>query len=198
MARTLKFALVLPIVQVIITVALTLWADRVDWMRGDSNRVPGPYVHVHLMAIKARYIWSGINAPTFPFCLVTGVWPPVLHLAIGEILYLIAVALLWYRVGSYFDQRKSSAVPAIPRAGTGRKTLFRFLLVGWGIFLLFGNIWTIGDAFPVLFLGGRLFRPDVLIVRTLFLLWSVLLIAFPGRKLAQDLRRKVVKLDELA
>jgi hypothetical protein len=189
-ARKLKFALVLPIVQVIITAVLTLWADRVDWMRTESNRAPGPYVHVHLMVIKARYIWSGVNAPTFPFCMATGVWPPVLHLAIGEILYLIAVALLWYRVGSSFDQRKGSAVPAIPGTGTGRKTIFRFLLVGWGLFLLFGNVWTIGDAFPVLFLGGRLFRPDFVIVRTLFLLWSVVLVVFPSLKLAQDSRRK--------
>jgi len=142
------------------------------------------------MVIEARHIWSGINAPTFPLCFVTDGWPPVLHLAISEILYLIAVALLWYRVGSYFDQSKRSAVPTIPRAETGRKTIFRFLLVGWGMFLLFGNIWTIGDAFPVLFLGGRLFRPDVVIVRTLFLLWSVILVVFPGLKLAQDLRRK--------
>jgi hypothetical protein len=190
-ARKLKFAVVLPVVQVIITAARTLWADRVDWMLLSlTNRAPGPYVHVHLMAIEARHIWSGINAPTFPLCFVTGVWPPVLRLAIGEILYLIAVALLWYWVGTYFDQSKGSAVPAIPRAGQVRKNFFRFLLVGWGMFLLFGNIWTIGDAFPVPFLGGRLFRPDVVIVRTLFLLWSAILVAFPGLKLAQDLRDK--------
>jgi hypothetical protein len=155
-----------------------------------TNRIPGPFVHIHLMAIEARYIWSGVNAPTFPFCLVTGVWPPVLRLAVGEILYLIAVALLWYRVGAYFDQSSDSAVPAIPPAGTSRKTISRFLLVGWGLLLLFGNVWTISDAFPVLFLGGRLFRPDVVIVRTLFLLWSAVLIVFPGLKLAQELRHK--------
>jgi hypothetical protein len=142
------------------------------------------------MAIKARHIWSGINAPTFPLCFVTGVWPPVLHLAIGEALYLIAVALLWYWVGSYFDQSRGLAVPSIPRAGTSRKSIFRFLLIAWGMLLLFGNVWTIGDAFPVLFLGGRLFRPDVVIVRTLFLLWSVILVVFPGLKLAQDIRHK--------
>jgi hypothetical protein len=190
-ARKLKLGVALPIVQVIITAVLTLWADRVDWMLlGNSTRVPGPYVHVHMMMIEARQIWSGINAPTFPLCFARGVWPPVLRLAIFETLYLGAVALLWYRVGSYFDQRKRPAVPSISLAGTGRKRIFRFLLVGWGTFLLFGNIWTIGDAFPVLFLGGRLIRPDVVIVRTLFLLWSVILIVFPGLSLTQDLRRK--------
>jgi hypothetical protein len=189
--RKPRFSLLLPTVQVILTAILTLWADRVDWMLLDNtSRIPEPYVHVQLMAIEARHIWSGINAPTFPLCFVTGVWPPVLRLAIGEILYLIAVALLWYWTGSYFDQSRGLVVPAIPRAGPGRKTVFRFLLVAWGMFLLFGNIWTIGDAFPVLFLGGRLFRPDVVIVRTLFLLWSAILIVFPSRKLTQDLRRK--------
>ena len=191
MARKLNFGVALPIVQVIITAVLTLWADRVDWMLlGDSTRAPGPYVHVHLMMIEARQIWSGINAPTFPLCFATGVWPPVLRLAIGEMLYLSAVALLWYRVGSYFDQRKCSEAPSISLTETRRKSIFRVLLVGWGTFLLFGNIWTIGDAFPVLFLGGRLYRPGTVIVRTLFLLWSLILIVFPGLSLAQDLRRK--------
>jgi hypothetical protein len=190
-ARKLKLALALPAVQVSITTVLMLWADRVGWMlMGGDHRAPGPYVRVHLMAIKVRYIWSGVNAPTFPFCLVTGVWPPVLHLAIGEVLYLIAVALLWYWVGSFFDHRKGSAVLAIPPAGTSRKSIFRFLVVAWGMLLLFGNVWTIGDAFPELYLGGRLFRPEVAIVRTLFLLWSAILVVFPGLKLAQDLRRK--------
>jgi hypothetical protein len=190
-ARKLRFALLLPAVQASITTVLVLWADRVHWMlMGANHRAPGPYVHVHLMAIKLRYIWSGVNAPTFPYCLLTGDWPPVLHLAIGEVLYLIAVTLLWYWIGSYFDHRKGSAVPATPRAGTVRKTILRFLLVGWGMFLLFGNLWTIGDAFPELFLGGRSFRPEVVIVRTLFLLWSAILVVFPGLGLVQDLRRK--------
>jgi len=141
------------------------------------------------LAIEARHIWSGINAPTFPFCFAKGVWLPVLGMGVGEILYLVAVALLWYWVGSYFDQSRGLAVPEISRAKTSRTT-FRFLLVAWGILLLFWNVSTIGDAFPVLFLGGRLFRPDVIIVRTLFLLWSAILIVLPGRKLAQDLRHK--------
>jgi hypothetical protein len=188
--RKLKFSLLLPIVQVIITAVLTLWADRVDWMLlGLSNRAPGPYVHVHLMAVEARHIWSGINAPTFPFCFATGVPLPALGMGVGEILYLVAVSLQWYLVGSYFDQRRGLAVPGISCAKTSRTT-FRLLLVGWGTLLLLWNVSTIGNAFPVLFLGGRLFRPDVVIVRTLFLLWSAILVVFPALKLAQDLRQK--------
>ena len=157
---------------------------------GNSTRVPGPYVHVHLMMVEAREIWSGINAPTFPLCFARGLWPPVLRLAIGEILYFSAVALLWYWVGRYFDQWNRADGPSTPRTKRGRKSIYRVLLVGWGVFLLFWNIWTLDDAFPVLFLGGRLFRPGVVIVRTLFLLWSAILIVFPGLSLAQDLRRK--------
>ena len=40
--------LILPLIQVPITGILTLWADRMSWIRlGHSNRVPGRFVHVH-------------------------------------------------------------------------------------------------------------------------------------------------------
>jgi hypothetical protein len=188
--RKLSLALVLPIVQVAITAVLGVWADRVDWvLLANTSRAPGRFVYLDLSVIEARVIWRGINAPTFPFCFATGVPLPVLGMGVGEILYLVAVALQWYLVGSYFDQRRGLAVPGIPRAKTSRTT-FRLLLVGWGTLLLVWNVSTIGNAFPVLFLGGRMFPPDVVIVRTLFLLWSAILVVFPALKLAQDLRQK--------
>ena len=113
----------------------------------------------------------------------------MLGMGVGEILYLVAVALQWYLVGRYFDQRRGLGVPEIPRAKTSRST-FRLLLVGWGTLLLFWNVSTIDNAFPVLFHGGRLFRPNVVIIRTLFLLWSAILVVFPALKLAQDLRQR--------
>lgn len=86
MPRKLKFSVLLPVVQVIITAVLTLWANRVDWMLlGLSHRAPGPYARVHLFVIEARVTWRGVNAPTFPLSRVSGG---------SEVLYLAAVAVL--------------------------------------------------------------------------------------------------------
>jgi hypothetical protein len=158
-------------------------------LMGAQHRAPGPYVHIHLAVIELKHIWSGINAPTFPFCFATGVRLPVLGIGVGEILYLVAVALLWHRVGSFFDQSRGLNARETQSAQPSGTT-FRFLMVGWGILLLFWNASTIGDPFPRLFLGGRLFRTDVVILRALFLLWSAILIVFPSLTLARDFRRK--------
>ena len=191
--RKLKLSLVLPAAQVTITAILTLWADRVDWMvLGGGHRALGPHVHLHLTIIALRRVWSGINAPTFPFCFAHGTPVPMLRTSIGEILYLVAVALLWYSIGSFVDQSRSVGAARSEKAKKS-KTAFPLLVVGWGTLLLLWNAGTIGDAFPPLFLGGRLFRPDEVIVRTLFLLWSVILIVFPGLKLARDFRRKSLR-----
>jgi len=51
----------LPIIQVVITVLVTVWADRSSWLLlGDSARVPGPYVHVDLFVLFFRVIWRGV------------------------------------------------------------------------------------------------------------------------------------------
>jgi hypothetical protein len=189
--RRIKLSLALPRAQVIVTAILTLWADSVDWMRlGGGTRAPGPYVRVHLMASDARYIWSGINAPTFPLCFASGAKLPAIGIAgVGEVLYLLAVAFLWFRVGLYFDNRRGLEAGAIPTT-KWHKTIFRILAMCWGMVLLLWNASTLNNAFPVLFLGGRFFPLDVVIVRTLFLLWSVILIAFPALQFARGLHRK--------
>ena len=111
-----------------------------------------------------------------------------MDIGVGEILYLVAVALLWFRVGYYFDYRRDSEARKVQSA-KWRKPMLRALVVCWGMLLLLWNASTLDNAFPVLFLGGRLFRTDAVIVRTLFLLWSAILIVFPGLKLARDIRR---------
>ena len=189
MARKLKLSLLLPAVQVVTTGALIIWSDRVDWMlMGGNHRAPGPHVRVHLFVIFLRRIWSGVNAPTFPFCFATGVPLPLVGIGVGEMLYLLAVTLVWFCVGRCLDHKRGLEVHEI-RAFNWRELLFRLLTVGWGMFLLLWNASTLDDAFPVLFLGGRLFRPEVVIARTLFLLWSVFLVVVPGAKLTQEVRR---------
>lgn len=178
MPRKLKFSVLLPVVQVIITAVLTLWADRVDWMvLGLSHRAPGPHVRVHLFVIAARVIWRGVNAPTFPLSRVSGG---------SEVLYLAAVAVLWYLVGRFFDRRKRLEVPE----GQGIKTptaMPHFLMMVWGIFLLFESLWTSRDE--IAFTHSYFLRIDGLIVATLFLAWSLILLIFPGWRLARGIRR---------
>src|SRR5215472_16355502 len=98
MPRRLKLALVLPVAQVVITAILTLWADRVTWLLGNSNRVPGPFTHLDLLVISLRLIWRGVNAPACPLCAANS--------NVGELLYLAAVAVLWYSVGRFLDHRR--------------------------------------------------------------------------------------------
>jgi hypothetical protein len=105
-----------------------------------SNRAPGPYVYVHLFIIEARVIWRGVNAPTFPLSRAFGV---------SEILYLAAVAALWYLVGRFFDRRGRSEVPEGQGIKTSR-TILHFLMMVWGIFLLLESLWTFGMKLPSL------------------------------------------------
>src|SRR5882672_2464805 len=74
---------------------------------GLSNRAPGPYVHVHLMAIEARHIWSGINAPTFPFCFATGVG--FLCWGWAQVKYCIWSRWLCYGIGLEVISTKAEA-----------------------------------------------------------------------------------------
>ena len=82
-----------------------------DWLLGDSNRIPPRFVQVHLAAIELRQVWRGVNAPTFPFNLAGQRHFQLLGLSIAEILYLIAVAVLWYLCGILAAGKKSEPSP---------------------------------------------------------------------------------------
>jgi hypothetical protein len=190
--RKLRLSIVLPVTQVAITAILTFWANRVDWMvfGGDSNRVPGRFARVDLVIIDLRLFWRGVNAPTFPLCMFHGnptSW--TLGLGAGGLLNLLAVGLLWYWVGRFFDRRRG-LVPN-ERQTTARKRVISVLLMAWGIFLLGISILEVRHSL-LLFdasLSANLsfllhFRPYVLWSEALFLLWSLILIIFHGTALA--------------
>ncbi len=178
----LSFALVLPIVQVAITAVLGVWADRVDWiLLANTSRAPGRFVHLDLLIIEARLIWRGINAPTFPLCLTGPSNRQILGVGVGEILYLAAVAILWYWVGRSFDQRKGLEVPASQGIKI-LKTVFCFLMMAWGLFLLFVSLWTLRAE--VSFARSYFFRLDGFVIAALFLAWSLILLILAGRRLA--------------
>lgn len=86
------------------TAILTFWADRMERLHGDSDRIPPHFVRFRLAVLDLREIWRGINAPTVPFNFA-GLKPfQIFGLSTPEILYLIAVAVLWYLVGHFCEQ----------------------------------------------------------------------------------------------
>jgi hypothetical protein len=178
--RKPNLALILPIVQVAITAVLGVWANRVDWILiANTSRAPGRFVHLDLIIIEARLIWRGINAPTFPLCLAGSSNRQILGIGVGEILYLAAVAVLWYWVGSFFDRRRGLEVPT--RQGIKMpRTVCYFLMMAWGIFLLFMSLRIVRAE--VFFARSYFFRIDAFVVAALFLAWSLILLILAGRR----------------
>ena len=64
--RKWRFPIALCLTQTAVTAVLTMWADRVDWLLGDSNRIPPTFLRVHMLVIELRRVWRGVNAPTLP------------------------------------------------------------------------------------------------------------------------------------
>jgi hypothetical protein len=187
--RKLRLSILLPIVQAVTTAVLTIWADRVDWMLGDhTTRIPGRFLHLHLLVIDLREIWRGLNGPTFPLNLSGLSEFQIMGLGVGEILYLAAVVLLWYLVGRFFDRHQSRPEPNAVHTGQRRKMMLAVLTLGWGIFLFIVSIIEIPGAFPVTVAFGRIVRPTILIACGLEILWSLILIVFAARTLIAGIR----------
>jgi hypothetical protein len=198
MQRKLKLSLVLPVVQVSITAILNIWANRVDWMRfgGYGRHVPIHFVHLDFFVINARLVWRGVNAPTFPFSALSGradFW----NWAFGMygLIYLGAVAFLWYLVGRFFDRRRGVAAPSgreIPEPNR----IFTVLLMIWGVLLLAFSVLEIYVFLPS-FPNATILRnlPYLLWDRhyelstwLMFLAWSVILIVIHAKSLMRTSR----------
>jgi hypothetical protein len=96
--RKWRFPIALCLTQTAVTGVLNLWADRVDWVLGDSNRIPPTFLRVHMLVIELKRVWRGVNAPTLPFNFAGQKRFEILGLSVPEILYLFAVAALWFLV----------------------------------------------------------------------------------------------------
>jgi hypothetical protein len=162
-----KQPIALCVAQTAATAILTFWADRMEWLRGDSNRIPPHFVKLHLAVLDLREIWRGINAPTVPLNFAGFERFHVLGLSAGEILYLIAVAVLWYLVGYFCEQRKMQKRRAVSIA-----------VLLWGMILLCLSIALIPDAFPWTF-----FLPLRLLNASLYEVWALILIRFGVKNL---------------
>ena len=124
--RKWRFPLALCLVQTALTAVLTLWADRVDWLLGDSNRVPPPFLKVHMLVIELRRVWRGVNAPTLPFNFAGQKRFQSLGLSVPEILYLVAVAALWFLVGYFQERAKRRNVNPSQSTGQAKRSLLPF------------------------------------------------------------------------
>lgn len=164
-----KLAIALCIVQTTATAVLTLWADRMEWLLADSNRIPPHFVRLHLAVLDLRVIWDGINAPVvFKF---GGLKLRFLGVAVGEILYIMGVAVLWFLVGRFVSQ---------PRREVRRTVALAILL--WGAILLFFTVLQMHGAFLWGFVF-RIFHPVPLINALLYAVWSLILVRFGIRNL---------------
>jgi hypothetical protein len=161
--RTLRLPITLCLAQTTVTAILTFWADKMSWMYAfcPNCRIPR-FARLHLAIVLIRQTWSSINAPTFP--LNYSDLHSVPGMGAGEILYYIAVAVLWYLVGYFHEQRKL------------RSRVVSVAILIWGLILLCLCVAIMPDK------DGR-FSWFGFLNASPYAVWGVILIRFGVRNL---------------
>jgi len=126
---TLKLPIALCAAQTAATAILIIWADRMRWMYAycPNCRIPR-FARLHLAIVLFRETWSSINAPTFPLNLADRA------MSVGTVLYLMAVAVLWYLVGYFYEHRN-----------TRKRRVVSIAILMWGVVLLCLTIAMLSD-----------------------------------------------------
>jgi hypothetical protein len=185
--RKWRFPIALCLIQTAVTTVLTVWADRVDWLLGDSNRIPPTFLRVHMLVIELRRVWRGVNAPTLPFNFAGQKRFQILGLSVPEVLYPFAVAALWFLVGYFREQAtERNANPSQNRGPS--KTIAAAILL-WGVVLFLFALLQIREAFPWGF-TFRIFNLSAFLNVFLYALWAGLLTRFGCKALASPLNRR--------
>ena len=174
---TVRFAVLLPLVQSLI--ALCLWQWGLHMQRPKSDEIfytPTPIL-----------VGYGISAPALVFKALAALplrWayrPPVWigHFNLEDLFFFLGVVVLWYSFGTVFDHWGSRGL--LPRLNPWR--LLRDIgLVILGAFLLGGGIDGLSKPWT------RLNNPGIFAEQILFIAWGLVLVLLPGGQLLRALR----------
>jgi hypothetical protein len=126
--RKLRLAVILPVGQVIIALALFEWGER-QWV-GKGLFVP-----------TGRLLCFALNAPALLFLKLLDLFPDwnaprICGFYFDEIFFLPGVAVLWYLIGRALDRRRTPHTQPQGRR-TIPKALFNLFLVVYGIYFFF-------------------------------------------------------------
>jgi hypothetical protein len=81
-----------------------------------------------MLVIELRRVWRGLNAPTLPFNFAGQKRFEILSLSVPEILYLFAVAALWFLVGYFREQAKEHNTNPLQNTGPSKATAAAILV----------------------------------------------------------------------
>lgn len=182
--RKIRFALVLPVVQLVLAIGLLRWGI---WQ---VHHPPGSFDTPY--AATPMFACQGINAPAV---LLENFFRTVAPLRrVNEMLsdrlvggydlsFLVGLMILWYLVGRNVDRRVMGATSAQRRTRAGNR-LFQLLQVTCGACV------GIMGAKQFDYLGRWNNVVGNILSGTLFLVWSLVLITLPGAKLVKAIRRR--------
>jgi len=195
--RKLRFAVVLPILQVVVTTVLLVWTNRaLSVVYPNPWRFPRREAYIATCVIMVNTILHGINAPAlllkgFARALPTqglSIW----GIGVGDVFYLAGIAVLWYLVGRTLDRRTFPKEPSNFRMTTGR-AWFNLLLATWGVLLLVVSFFSLHDLTQATGVNIHTFYLNWNVwAIALAVVWSLILFIFPGLKLARWIRGKHV------
>ena len=137
---------------------------------------PGRFPYAHKVVNVLSDIWHGINAPAFPALGILN--------KLGETIYLVGVALLWWTIGRAIDRRKG----LLDFPTQARETVFSICALLWSLVMIAiatheGRLskWAFGWSFG----WARVMSAVQLFAYVLQILWSVLLFTVAVIKLSR-------------
>ncbi len=195
--RRVRFAVVLPFVQVFIATILLVWTDLVipivyrNWWR-----FPRREVFIDEGVIATNTISHGINAPALLFrglalsLRLQG--HPVWGVGLEDVFYLAGVVVLWCLVGRTLDRRRFRIISSPSSMSKGR-VWFNLLLVFWGTLLFVGCFTSFYELTRASGVNIHTFYFNSNIWALAFILvWALILLIFPSLNLAHWIRSRGV------
>jgi len=171
--RTIKFAIVLPLFQLLLAACLLEAAD--------AGRPAFPLHGDELYVPTLRLICLGVNAPAWVLTILLTGFPlhdvKLFRLYTSDLEFLACVALVWFFVGKALDARAASR-PQPPR--TPGRILSRALLMILGLVLFIMALSSLRSPTRYNNVSGNILGG------ILFLAWSLVLIVLPGRQLLRS------------